>query len=428
MRILALSNVYPPHYIGGYELGCQRVLDELGRRGHEVAVLTSTHGVEQPTTEGTVHRLLSAHHWTGHIPRFTERRPFDYWWELGRLQLADAMAVQGLFKRFRPDVITVWGVLGLSSSVLGALYWPAVPKVHAISDFALRDYLLGDGGPWVSYWRRRARSAWKSGLKQCIQPVASWFVPTRQPAMDWRNAFFTSARLRQLYAEAGLPVAGTKVIYWGVPIERFDGRVPNAPELGAGPVRLLYAGQLVEHKGVHTLLAALALLGPEHARSVRVSIAGRITAGDPYHERLRALAAALGGDCVVDFLGHVPAEEMPAVLRSHDVLVFPSVYEEPFSIVVLEAMAAGLCVVGTTTGGSAEIFRDGENSLTFPARDAEALASQLRRVVGDQELRRRLAAAGMRQVQEQYSHSAKVDEVEALLHEARSSNSLVLKP
>ena len=58
MRILIVSNLYPPHHIGGYELGCRDVVEGLKARGHEVKVLTSTYGVGKRKCDGDVHRWL----------------------------------------------------------------------------------------------------------------------------------------------------------------------------------------------------------------------------------------------------------------------------------------------------------------------------------------------------------------------------------
>ena len=75
---------------------------------------------------------------------------------------------------------------------------------------------------------------------------------------------------------------------------------------------------------------------------------------------------------------------------SHDVLVFPSEWDEPFAAVPIEAMSAGMAVVATTAGGTPEAIVDGETGLLVPPRDPDALAAALRRLAGDEELRRRL--------------------------------------
>ena len=79
----------------------------------------------------------------------------------------------------------------------------------------------------------------------------------------------------------------------------------------------------------------------------------------------------------VTFHEPVSKDEMPAVLQQFDVLIFPSIYEEPLARMTQEAMASGLVVVGTTTGGTKEILRDGETGLTFAPEDADGLAEQV---------------------------------------------------
>ena len=78
-------------------------------------------------------------------------------------------------------------------------------------------------------------------------------------------------------------------------------------------------------------------------------------------------------------------------------------------------MAAGLVVIGTTTGGTGEILVEGETGLTFPAGDAEQLAAQIRRLVDDPVLCRRLGDSGCRTVREYYTLGRMVDELEAEL-------------
>jgi 2-deoxystreptamine N-acetyl-D-glucosaminyltransferase/2-deoxystreptamine glucosyltransferase len=106
---------------------------------------------------------------------------------------------------------------------------------------------------------------------------------------------------------------------------------------------------------------------------------------------------------------------MPAALAREAVLVLPSIVAEALPRVMLEAMAAGLVVVGTTTGGTGEVLRDGETGLTFRAGDAADLARQIERLAGDPELRARLAAAGRKAVRRDFSIDRTVDQLEALL-------------
>jgi glycosyltransferase involved in cell wall biosynthesis len=194
-------------------------------------------------------------------------------------------------------------------------------------------------------------------------------------------------------------------------VEEFDIPRPRvaSSQPGGASLRLLYLGRLEPIKGVHTVVQAMLRLDA----SVSLDILG---AGDPdYTAALQATVAQTGLEGRVHFLGAAKRSEVPEVLAQHDVLLFPSQWNEPFARSVLEGMAAGLVVVGTATGGTGEILVEGETGLRFTAGDDLQLAAQIERLVADPELRRRLALAGRQTVGQYYTLGRMVDELEAEL-------------
>jgi glycosyltransferase involved in cell wall biosynthesis len=173
----------------------------------------------------------------------------------------------------------------------------------------------------------------------------------------------------------------------GVPPERI--RVvayPVEPPPAAEPeaaADVLFVNRLVASKGVHVLLRALARLD-----DVSVAIAG----DGPERARLEALAAKLGVDA--RFLGWVDAGRRASLLRGCRVFAFPSLWQEPFGIAGVEALAAGIPVVASAVGGVPSWLDDGRGGLLVPAGDATALGSALRRVLEEPELANSLAVAG----------------------------------
>jgi glycosyltransferase involved in cell wall biosynthesis len=119
----------------------------------------------------------------------------------------------------------------------------------------------------------------------------------------------------------------------------------------------------------------------------------------------------------VSFLGWVPPEEMPGLLRNFDVLLLTSIWPEPFARVLLEGMISGLVVVATPTGGTTEILVDGQNGLLFAASDAEDLAEKIVCLAADPKLRGRLARAGQQTVIERFTKTKMMDEIESYLQE-----------
>jgi glycosyltransferase involved in cell wall biosynthesis len=180
-------------------------------------------------------------------------------------------------------------------------------------------------------------------------------------------------------------------------------------------LHLLYAGRLAPDKGVHTIIEGLAnLLKRQPDAPVQLSIIG---AGVPaYEKKLQLLVQEFNLERWVTFRQRVPREQMPAILAENDVLLFPSVWAEPLARMVQEAMAMGLVVIGTPTGGTPEILHDGENGLVFEAENAPMLAEKMAALLNDYDWRVQLAQAARRTVEERFTLSRMVDELETCFY------------
>src|SRR5439155_26704922 len=130
-----------------------------------------------------------------------------------------------------------------------------------------------------------------------------------------------------------------------------------------------------------------------HRPHARLAIAGGWDARE--EARLSELAARHGVAERVRFLGQLARDQVRAAYDQASAVVFPVIWEEPWGLVPLEAMARGRPVVATGRGGSGEYLRDGENALLFPAGDTAALAAALRRLGADAGLRERLRDHGL---------------------------------
>lgn len=238
------------------------------------------------------------------------------------------------------------------------------------------------------------------------------FLVRGWPVVRNRTCHCCSDFIRRTAAQNGIPLAaGSVVTHWGIDLAQF----PALPRARRPVRRLLYAGQMIPQKGVHTAITAFAAVARENGfEDLTFSLAGGGMQPD-YEAKLRAMPAELGVGGRVRFLGKVPRADLPGIYAEHDVLVFPSEWDEPFAITPLEAMHCGLAVVGTTTGGSGELFRDRETALTFRAGDAADCARALREVCSDQELFEKISAHGQREVRTQHTLDAMVDKIEASL-------------
>ena len=162
---------------------------------------------------------------------------------------------------------------------------------------------------------------------------------------------------------------------------------PQGPAPPAGPPTLLTVARMIPSKGIFDLLDAFALL--RRRRPCRLAYAGiGPAAGD-----LARRVALLGLDESVDLLGYVAGAELEAAYRSASAFVLPTYFAEGFPLSVMEATSYGLPVVTTAIRGCADKLVAGENALFTPARDPEALADVLERLLDDDALRARMGAA-----------------------------------
>ena len=165
---------------------------------------------------------------------------------------------------------------------------------------------------------------------------------------------------------------------------------------------VLFAGRLVEDKGVHVLLDAMRLLEREGVR-LRAHIVGSSSFGmgkeTDYTRRLKATSPAS-----VEFFPYRSGAGLGDLFRRADMFCSPSVWEEPFGLVNVEAFASGLPVVSTCGGGSGEIFAHGGGILVERGSAVE-LASALRRLAENPELRTRLGQQGYATFLERFTWS-----------------------
>ena len=408
MRVLCLTNFYPPHEIGGEAQSCQDVVQALRMRGHQVAVLTSTHGVRgaAPSRDGVIRELkLEMELGSLHAVRFFVSRR--------RREVACHKVLQRAVGRWSPDVLFVWGMWNLPRSVLSlaedlrpgkvayrfADYWATLPSQHEM------------------YWRGASGRPGMAWLKRSLAGLALSQIAAEAPPapLNLQNAYCISLSMRRSLIGKGLRLEGAPVTYNGVDTELFHPRPPRARQMR--PLNLVYAGRLAAEKGVHTAVEAMALLvAAGHGACVRLAIIGGGEGG--YPARLQDEVISIGLSDYVSFRGSVAKPDMPAALREFDALLFTSTWSEPFGRVLIEAMASGLALVAAKVGAVPEIATDGEDALFFAPGDAADLAAKVRRLIDDPSLGERLAVAGRRTVEERFTKVRMVEEVEAYLNEA----------
>jgi phosphatidyl-myo-inositol dimannoside synthase len=180
----------------------------------------------------------------------------------------------------------------------------------------------------------------------------------------------------------------------------------------AGPLRLLCVARLIERKGQHHLIEAVRRL-VDLGIDVTLDLVGTGDAQAANQSQVRAA----GLDARVRFAGYVPREEIATRYAAAHVFVLPS-YNEGMSVATLEAMAAGLPVVVTRTGGTAELVEEGRNGLTFDWADVDGLTAHLSRLAQDRALVWRMGHASRTRA-ERFSWEAAAAQYQELFKQIR---------
>ena len=185
------------------------------------------------------------------------------------------------------------------------------------------------------------------------------------------------------------------------PVIRCGVAVPDVPvpARSGPPLTLLGLGRLVPKKGFDVLIQACRILADEG-----VALECTVVGDGPEMQQLKALAAGLP----VKFPGAVANRDVPGLLKGTDIFVLPCRISrdgdrDGIPVVLMEAMAQGICAVSGDLPTIRELIRDNESGRLVPPGDPRALAACLRALAGDPALRASLARKGRRRIEEEFS-------------------------
>ena len=392
MRVLQVSNFYPPYWVGGYEQIAGWVASGLRERGHTVDVLTG----RGPAFDGRSEILPSldldlAALWEDYFSagiaagngvfEAIRRHVFS-----GR----NFAACRRALRRLRPDIVSFWNPACISFSPLLAARLEGVPAVVHLSDTVANVFR----NPHPPVFPARLRRLGRLGVDVLLRA-----------ARPHRFVVPSDFLRRKFVKTEGLPAARVEVLHW--PIEpTLSQRTAHATAHGSA-TRILFVGTLIPEKGVHVLIDAFR---DAQARSGELTLTLVGDGPRDYVTRLKKAAQGLPAR----FLGRCERAAVTQAYESHDILTFPSTWDEPYAVVPLEAMAMGLAVIATNVGGTPEALEDGRTGLLVPPADAKALCDAILRLVTEPDLCRSLAAAGERRARERQSFPIFMQQLERL--------------
>jgi glycogen synthase len=361
MRILVISNLYPPVVFGGYEVECSAVVDRL-RENHDVTVLTSSLNRESAAQESYVQRLLPL---LAQTARGSLYAPFA---------ARRAVSVARSIAERQPDLIYMWNASGLPHAAVRVLADAGVPMAVRVCEQWFGQLFIGDQfmRELLPAQRSLPRRAW-AGMCRTANRLAPLRLDPMAPlplAISWN-----SEAIRRM---AGLSPMVVPVL------ERVGHSVPRHGDLYAEVVRapastpeIAFVGRVTPVKGVAVAIEALSLLRSEHDIDARLVVVGPEDAG--HGAALRQLAERLGVAQSIEWRGPSTPAEIAAVLARIHALITPSTWDEPFPLVTIEGALARVPLVASDVGGIGEGMHNEEHALLFPRGSASLAAVALAR-------------------------------------------------
>lgn len=356
MKILVLTNLYPPQELGGYGRSMADFVWGLQQRGHTLHVISSDapylgpDDSQGPSGEA-VHRTLALKgSYEGGV------KPNQNLKQCQVLSSANATAIQKVWDKEGPFAgVLVGNIDLLGIEILKPLLNYSVSVLHHIG-FVSPPFSKDKLPSPATYKLVGASKAVTAALRAAeLMHPTQLHIPVVYPGVRC-ELFGEAATSRRL----PVPLSGATI--------------PLKLGTTHHPLKVCFAGLLMGSKGAHTLVQALVLMRQKGYEIQGQMAGGSFQAG--YREELESILHK-NGLMEVYFTGQISRASLARCFGLHHVCVFPSIHPEAFGIVGAEAMASGILLLSSGVGGAAELFQDNVNGMRFQANNPDDLATKL---------------------------------------------------
>jgi len=380
MKICQISNLYNPYIIGGAEIYAERLSKELSTN-NEVIVLTSQpfKNIRDLLVNVNTHdkiKVYSFYPLNIYHAYFAKNKPIilkPFWHVIDIWNYHSYLIVRSILKKEQPDIVHTHNLNGISLSIGKAIRKNTLRWIHTAHDFSFFC-------PLANYSCKFTKTKFCSnnpfsfcGLYKSLKKKLIDDCPDL--------VIFPSTSCRSVYQENGIFLKQKNCILpYGIgipddpPIKRYFG------------FNVLYAGQLVEHKGIGLLVEVFKRIA---AKDWRLHIAGD-------GELRKTLEELAGQDNRIKFYGNLSSQTLRTLYRQVDVTVVPSLWPEVLGIVILESLACATPVIASSIGGMTEIIKDRYNGLLFEPGNADGLQCLLKLMASNPKLTRRMRSNALR--------------------------------
>jgi len=399
MKVLVLSDYYPPNTKGGADIAAERLSSEIARRGHSVCALTTVQDKSQAISD-TVRGV--------HVRRIFSKYP---------LRLRNLMAVYNPMvvsqvgrniAEFNPDIVHAHNIhTHLSFQSLMEAKKQGVPVILTAHDHQLFcsgkfDCLPPEGAMAVS-------------ASQCAHCQRLRFFPfrnsliRREVTKSGTRILAVSSALRDDLVANGFAPESVSVVHNGIDPDSMvvsQGHVRTFARRHAleGKKVILFGGRVSHAKGIDQAVAALGKL-PRELNFVFLVLGS----SEDYISYILQMGHKLSVEDRTVFLPWLSGEDLKAAYALADVCITPSLYREPFNLINIEAMAMKKPVVTTCFGGPPEVVVDGVTGYVIDPRNVDLMASRLQELLTDEDKASAMGAAGYFRVKEQFTAAHQAD-------------------
>ncbi|MBU1007051.1 MAG: glycosyltransferase, partial [Candidatus Omnitrophica bacterium] len=255
--------------------------------------------------------------------------------------------------------------------------------------------------------------------------------------MGWGKSVIVASNVigRHMVEDFGVPHERIRFVPRGVDLEKFTFKSPEVSPRKPG-YRIGVVGRITPIKGHSFFLQAIARVIrvfpklensiDSKAGDIKISIVGEAPKDKPeYKDNLKKLTQQLGIEKSVEFLGS--RHDIPKIMSELDLLVLPSVGQEAFGRVIIEAQASGVPVIATRIGGAVDIIEDGKTGLLVETGNIMEMVNSIIRLLCDRTLAKNIATEARKKVEREYSLARMAEDTIKVYKEAHTKRILVIK-
>ena len=369
LKVCIISNRFKKHVIGGAEICLQDLVDKLTERNIPVIIITITPYTSKfKIVKSSVNKRLKIYRInpiniynlsrTTDVPFFL--KPFFHLIDI--LNIHTFFCVRKILKKEKPTLVHFHNLINFSLSVILAAKTLNIPTLHTLHDYWLicpRGDLLHSNGSLCRKENRSKLCSLYSRTKFFVNKYIDVVISPSKFVLETHKkaGFFNSNK--------------SFVIPHGIEVKNKKFKQKKITDV----INVLFVGQLLKRKGIYVLLKAI--------ENLKVPYSLKIAGTGP---ELNNLKNKIGNNPAIQVLGKINHEEIVSLYEEANVTVVPSVWKEPFGMVILESLSCSTPVIASNIGGMPEIVFNEFNGLLFKPGSSKELTSLLEKLFIDKNL------------------------------------------